>query len=336
MAPKKSEKDGMKKETQSPSGEWTHKELMDEAALTRVRPVLLDVDAVPYVPQLFASQNPPKPGHTEVYRSYPPQPDIPRLDHLLPSTAAEATRARVAEALPGSESTEGRSPLVEKEAEGEARRGNSPRPSVNPPASRPEPGRQEIGTDPAASAAGSVTIAMAGTTPQAAVTPPPATSAMVGAPRAMMVKKAVMKKSSLSASAVKHKPRPAVAVPAPEPSALEGISPKEPAPEADTTLPDLPPPPKPQQAKARAGGEEQVEALDTAPADGIDDVEKLQKVITDTEQQFADCLRQVKTLGEKHERRQKELEDLRRAAQELVDMANPPEEGETSEQTLLE
>jgi peptidoglycan hydrolase CwlO-like protein len=67
-----------------------------------------------------------------------------------------------------------------------------------------------------------------------------------------------------------------------------------------------------------------------------DDVEKLQKVITDTEQQFADCLRQVKTLGEKHERRQKELEDLRRAAQELVDMANPPEEGETSEQTLLE
>jgi hypothetical protein len=36
-------------------------ELMDEAALTRVRPVLLDVDAVPYVPQLFASQNPPKP-----------------------------------------------------------------------------------------------------------------------------------------------------------------------------------------------------------------------------------------------------------------------------------
>jgi hypothetical protein len=34
---------------------------MDEAALTRVRRVLLDVDAIPYVPQLFASQNPPKP-----------------------------------------------------------------------------------------------------------------------------------------------------------------------------------------------------------------------------------------------------------------------------------
>jgi hypothetical protein len=36
-------------------------ELTDEAALTRVRRVLLDVDVAPYVPQMFASQNPPKP-----------------------------------------------------------------------------------------------------------------------------------------------------------------------------------------------------------------------------------------------------------------------------------
>jgi hypothetical protein len=36
-------------------------ELSDEAALTWVRRVLLDVDAVPYVPQLFTSQNPLKP-----------------------------------------------------------------------------------------------------------------------------------------------------------------------------------------------------------------------------------------------------------------------------------
>jgi hypothetical protein len=36
-------------------------ELTDEAALTGVRRVLLDVDAVPYMPQLFAAQNPPKP-----------------------------------------------------------------------------------------------------------------------------------------------------------------------------------------------------------------------------------------------------------------------------------
>jgi hypothetical protein len=36
-------------------------ELMDEATLTGVRQVLLDVDAVPYVPQLFSARNPPKP-----------------------------------------------------------------------------------------------------------------------------------------------------------------------------------------------------------------------------------------------------------------------------------
>jgi hypothetical protein len=36
-------------------------ELSDDAALTRVRRVLLDVDAVPYVLQLFSAQNPPKP-----------------------------------------------------------------------------------------------------------------------------------------------------------------------------------------------------------------------------------------------------------------------------------
>jgi hypothetical protein len=66
---------------------------------------------------------------------------------------------------------------------------------------------------------------------------------------------------------VKHKLKPAAATPAPELAALEEPTPQEPAPEADTTLPDLPPP-EPQQAEARAGGEEQVEAPDAAPADG--------------------------------------------------------------------
>jgi hypothetical protein len=42
-----------------------------------------------------------------------------------------------------------------------------------------------------------------------------------------------------------------------------------------------------------------------------DDVERLQKVISDTERQFIDCLQQIKTLGEEKEQRQKELEDLR-------------------------
>jgi hypothetical protein len=45
-------------------------------------------------------------------------------------------------------------------------------------------------------------------------------------------------------------------------------TPTEPAPEADATLPDLPPPGL-QQGEAGAGGEEHVEAPDAAPADGI-------------------------------------------------------------------
>jgi hypothetical protein len=128
-------------------------ELTDEVALIRVKRVLMDVNTVPYVPGLFSARSPPKPvsirlllransavlplltenllqGLTELYRSYPPQPDIPQQDHLLPSAAAEAKRARAAEALPGSETTESESPPAEREAEGEARRDNSPRPSV--------------------------------------------------------------------------------------------------------------------------------------------------------------------------------------------------------------
>jgi hypothetical protein len=66
-----------------------------------------------------------------------------------------------------------------------------------------------------------------------------------------------------------------------------------------------------------------------------DDVKRLQKVIADTEQQFADCLQQVNTLGEEKGRREKELEILRGAAQALVDMVDPLEEGEAGEQPLL-
>jgi hypothetical protein len=67
-----------------------------------------------------------------------------------------------------------------------------------------------------------------------------------------------------------------------------------------------------------------------------DDVERLQKVIGDTERQFIDCLQQIKALGEKDEQQPKELEDLRGAAQELVDMVDPLEEGDASPRSLLE
>jgi hypothetical protein len=41
-------------------------ELSDDAALLRVRRVLVDVDAVPYVPELFTAWNPPKPVSTRL------------------------------------------------------------------------------------------------------------------------------------------------------------------------------------------------------------------------------------------------------------------------------
>jgi hypothetical protein len=66
---------------------------------------------------------------------------------------------------------------------------------------------------------------------------------------------------------VKLKPKPAATTPAPELAAQEEPTPQEAASEADATLPDLPAP-EPQQAEARAGGDEQVEAPDAAPADG--------------------------------------------------------------------
>jgi hypothetical protein len=115
--------------------------------------VLLDVDAVPYVPKLYTARKPPKPEvldffllkstsvtpsltedllqvHTELYRSYPPRPDIPQLDHLLPSAAVEAKRARIAAAPCSSGSTEDVSPQAEEEAEGEAGRDSSSEPVV--------------------------------------------------------------------------------------------------------------------------------------------------------------------------------------------------------------
>jgi hypothetical protein len=67
-----------------------------------------------------------------------------------------------------------------------------------------------------------------------------------------------------------------------------------------------------------------------------DDIERLQKVVADTEEQFIDCLRQIKTLGEEKGRWEKELELLREAAQTLVDMVDPAEEGEADKQPLLE
>jgi hypothetical protein len=67
-----------------------------------------------------------------------------------------------------------------------------------------------------------------------------------------------------------------------------------------------------------------------------DDVEKLQKVIANTEKQFDDCLQRIKTLGKEKEQRQKDLEDLRVAARQLVEVVDPLEDGAADERSLLE
>jgi hypothetical protein len=95
------------------------------------------------VPELFSAQNHPEPvsfrllgiisvvlelpltenplqGHTTLYQSYPPQADIPRPYHLLPSAAAEAKRAQSSDDLSSGETTESEIPLAEKAAKGKA------------------------------------------------------------------------------------------------------------------------------------------------------------------------------------------------------------------------
>jgi hypothetical protein len=67
-----------------------------------------------------------------------------------------------------------------------------------------------------------------------------------------------------------------------------------------------------------------------------DEVEKVQKVMAGTEKQFVDCPQQIKTLGEEKEQRQKELVDLKAAAQELVEMVDPWEDGAEDEPPLLD
>jgi hypothetical protein len=67
-----------------------------------------------------------------------------------------------------------------------------------------------------------------------------------------------------------------------------------------------------------------------------DEVESLQKVMADTEKQFIDCLQQIKTLGEEKEQRQKELDDLKAAAQKLIEMVDPWEDGAEDEPPLLD
>jgi hypothetical protein len=123
-------------------------EVPDKVALQRVQRVLLDVNTVPYVPTLYSARNPPPPvsirllfdeeigycagtelknflqGHSALYCSYLPQPDLPRAYHLLPSAATAAKKARLAATQSRNESAE----RVDSPAREEAERG--PRPAA--------------------------------------------------------------------------------------------------------------------------------------------------------------------------------------------------------------
>jgi membrane-bound lytic murein transglycosylase B len=60
------------------------------------------------------------------------------------------------------------------------------------------------------------------------------------------------------------------------------------------------------------------------------------KKLEDADAQFGECLQHIKNMAEEKEIREKELEELRIAAQIVVDMVDPREEGRVSDKTLLE
>jgi hypothetical protein len=57
----------------------------------------------------------------------------------------------------------------------------------------------------------------------------------------------------------------------------------------------------------------------------IDDAEKLIKVLQDADMQLAECMTQIWDMATEKELKDKELEELKGAAQLVVDMVDPPE-----------
>lgn len=60
------------------------------------------------------------------------------------------------------------------------------------------------------------------------------------------------------------------------------------------------------------------------------------KKLNDTNRQLVDCMQKIKSLATDEELRQRELEELKNAAQVIVDMVDPPEEGVAETRSLLE
>jgi hypothetical protein len=67
-----------------------------------------------------------------------------------------------------------------------------------------------------------------------------------------------------------------------------------------------------------------------------EDVELMAKKLEDTDRQLVDCMQKIESLATEGELRQRELEELKNAAQVIIDMADPPEEGVAETRSLLE
>jgi membrane-bound lytic murein transglycosylase B len=66
------------------------------------------------------------------------------------------------------------------------------------------------------------------------------------------------------------------------------------------------------------------------------ELELMVKKLEDTDAQFIECMQQIKDMAEEKDAKQKQLEDVQKAAQVVVDMADPPEERVVDNRTLLD
>jgi Fic family protein len=57
------------------------------------------------------------------------------------------------------------------------------------------------------------------------------------------------------------------------------------------------------------------------------ELELMVKNLEDTDAQFGECMQQIKDMAEVKDAKQKQLENLQKAAQVVVDMVDPPKEG---------
>ena len=67
-----------------------------------------------------------------------------------------------------------------------------------------------------------------------------------------------------------------------------------------------------------------------------DDLERFEKMLKDADKQLVEAMTQINYMAEEKDLRKKELDDLKAAALAIIDMVDPPEEGDVQGKTLLE